>query len=215
MALSFRTLGALMLAGTSLSAQVSPRATAAGTSDFPVRPLREVPSVAWETRPGFRDFGALASAAGVIVSSNTSGKGGTFAFDAATGKLLWSARGGHLRGQPFADNDTAWFVTTAAGGTTSRLTSHVLKTGVVRWSVEEEKFGLHTAGPIAGDGLVFLNSQNGKVKPSMPRPASPPGSSPTAPSGPIARRHALFRRRRDQRRTRQGAISVRARRGKR
>ena len=117
----------------------------------------------WEARPGFRDFGHLASAAGVIVSGNTSGKGGTFAFDAGTGKLLWASRGRHVKGEPFVDGESAWVISTA-GGFAARLTSHALKTGAVRWTVEEENLGIQHGGPVAGDGRVFVISQNGKVK---------------------------------------------------
>lgn len=111
--------------------------------------MREVQGIVWEARPGFRDFGHLASAAGVIVSGNTSGKGGTFAFDAGTGKLLWASRGRHMKGEPFVDGESAWVISTA-GGFAARLTSHAL--------------GIQHGGPVAGDGRVFVISQNGKVK---------------------------------------------------
>ena len=116
---------------TLLFCQAGPRGTAEGSSDFPVRPLPELNGVAWEARPGFRDFGKLASAAGLIVTGYISGRGGTFAFDAPTGKQHWTSPGRHMKGEPFVDADSAWVVTTA-GGSVARLSSHALKTGAVR-----------------------------------------------------------------------------------
>jgi outer membrane protein assembly factor BamB len=55
--------------------------------------------IVWEVQPGFRDVGAIRVADGLVFTGNITGRGGTVALDAATGKGLWRT-GGQQRGAP-------------------------------------------------------------------------------------------------------------------
>jgi outer membrane protein assembly factor BamB len=55
--------------------------------------------IVWEVTLPFRDAGRIRVADGILLTGNITGRGGTTAFDAATGKLLWRV-GGQQRGGP-------------------------------------------------------------------------------------------------------------------
>jgi len=55
--------------------------------------------IVWEVALPFRDAGRIRLADGLLLTGNITGRGGTTAFDAATGKLLWRV-GGQQRGGP-------------------------------------------------------------------------------------------------------------------
>lgn len=118
--------------------------------------------VVWEAKPGFRDFGGMAVANGVVLTGNITGKGGTFAFDAATGKLLWRTPGFQMRNHPAIDG-RAGFTVNQVGGETYRLSAFDLKTGKVLWSAEGRKYSSN-ADLLAVNGRVFLVSDDGKVR---------------------------------------------------
>lgn len=143
------------------AAEINPRGTPAGTNDYPVIPLRNLAGVAWEARPGFRDFSSMAIAGDAVVTGNTSGRGGTFAFDAATGKLLWRIPG-QMKGEPAAAGD-AVFSVNDVGGDTFRLSALARKSGKPLWSVAGVKLGQRNGPPLASGGSVWLLSDNGKA----------------------------------------------------
>jgi outer membrane protein assembly factor BamB len=145
------------------SGQVNPRGMAGGTGEFLVHPLRDVRSVAWEARPGFRDFGKMAVSDGVVVTGNATGTGGTFGFHAATEALLWGTHGKQMKGAPAVDSQAA-YVVGYVDGLRFGLSSLALKTGKPNWSVEEPDLGIHDAAPLVAPGRVYLISENGKVK---------------------------------------------------
>src|SRR4051812_38661816 len=95
----------------SACAQVNSRGGPSGAGDFAVKPLREIRGVAWEAKPGFRDFGQMAVSGDVVVTGNITSRGGVFAFSAATGKPLWSLPGGQLRGSPTVEGLSVYVVT--------------------------------------------------------------------------------------------------------
>ncbi|MEO8659904.1 MAG: PQQ-binding-like beta-propeller repeat protein, partial [Bryobacteraceae bacterium] len=109
---------------------------------FPVRPLRTTPKIAWEARPGFRDFGAMAVSGDVVVTGNITCTGGVFGFNTAAGKKIWGIPG-QMRGEPAVDSKEAYVVNEIQQGV-FRLNCLDLKTGKVRWSVEEPDLGIHT-----------------------------------------------------------------------
>jgi outer membrane protein assembly factor BamB len=147
----------------SAQAQVNARGNLSGSGEFAVKPLREVRGVAWEAKPGFRDFGPMVQSGDVLVSGNITGRGGVFAFSAATGKPVWSLPGGQLHGDPAVDSQAVYAVT-QVDSTHYRLRSLELKTGKVRWSVEDEYLGASVGGPVSDGSRVYLVSQNGKVR---------------------------------------------------
>ena len=134
-------------------AQMTVRGAAGGTGEYDVRPLRTVPTVAWEARPGFRDFGAMVVSGSVIVTGNISGTGGVFGFDTASGKRLWGIPE-QMKGEPAADAKSA-YVITGGPGVVSRLSSLNLKTGRTQWFAEDVGLGSFLAAPVAGDGKVI------------------------------------------------------------
>lgn len=159
------------------------------TGDFAVRPLRRNPTVAWEVRPGFRDFGPIAYSSGVVVTGHINDSGGVFGYDAASGKRLWAIPG-QMKSDPAVDARAA-YVVTMVNGITYRLSAVDLKSGRKFWSVDGENLGSHEGGPVVGGGKVFLVSLNGKVnawdaatgRALWERAYSPEkGSCPTAPA---------------------------------
>lgn len=141
-----------MLASSAL-AQTNVRGAVDGTNDYRVKALRDEPVVAWDITTKYRDSSALAISGTVLVTGNTSGKGGTFAYDTRTGKVLWKVPG-HMRGEPAVDATAAYAVNAVSKGL--RLSKLDLRTGKVLWSVEGAELGSHDAAPLVSDGRVFL-----------------------------------------------------------
>lgn len=141
-----------------LSAQTNWRATPEGTNEFATAPLRTEPKPVWDVTPRYRDSAALAVSNGVLVTGNTNGRGGTFGYDAATGKQLWAIPG-HIRGAAAVDEAAAYAVN-AGQNYRFRLQKLALKTGRILWAAEEEDLGNHDSGPLVVDGRVFLVSRN-------------------------------------------------------
>jgi len=160
---SFKTISICATLALAAWGQLNVRGPVEGTSEYPVQPLREVHGVAWEAKPGFRDFGPMASAGGVLVTGNITGTGGVFAFDTATGKMLWSIRGQQMKGGPAVDAEWA-YVVTKVDGLKYRLNCLALKSGKPRWSVVEDDLGIFDASPLVALGRVYVISVNGRVK---------------------------------------------------
>lgn len=118
--------------------------------------------VVWEAKPGFRDFGGMAVGNGVVLTGNITGKGGTFGFDAATGKLLWRSPGHQVRNHPAIDG-RAGFTVNQVSGETFRLSAFDLKSGKVLWSAEGRKLSSN-ADLLAEGGRVYLISDDGKAR---------------------------------------------------
>jgi len=141
----------------------------------------------WETQTGFRDAGKIVVADGVVVTGNINGKGGTFAYDAATGKRLWQAPG-HLRAGPVTDGRRVYSTNTGVG-----LSAFDLKTGKVAWTVA----GAETADGadlLLSDGRVFAVDDHGKLRvyeaasgrPLWVHEYSPGGYLTYCPTTPVA-----------------------------
>jgi len=143
------------------AAQINVRgASPAGTNEYSVEPLRTPPSVAWEARPGFRDLGAIAAAGNVVVTVNTTGDGGVYAFSADSGRLLWRVRGPY-RSEPTVEPGGV-VVVTEVGDDRFRLQRLDLDTGRPLWTVDGAKLGSDAAPLVAGD-RVYLASLDGTV----------------------------------------------------
>jgi outer membrane protein assembly factor BamB len=125
-----------------------PAATQAGSADREAR---------WETRTGFRDAGKIIVAEGVVVTGNINGKGGTFAYDAATGKRLWQAPG-HLRAGPATDGRQVYSANTGVG-----LSAFDLKTGKMAWTAADAET-THGADVLLYEGRVFVVGDHGKMR---------------------------------------------------
>jgi len=111
----------------------------------------------WETKTGFRDAGKIVVANGVVASGNINGKGGTFAYDAATGRLLWRAPG-HLRAGPVTDGQWVYTANTGVG-----LSAFNLKTGKLAWTVADAETA-NSADLLLYDGRVFVVGDHGKLR---------------------------------------------------
>jgi outer membrane protein assembly factor BamB len=136
-------------------AQGHPRGTPAGTNEFAVRPLRDEPKIAWDLKTPYRDSAEIVVAGNVLITGNGNGKGGTFAYDARTGKKLWS-KPGHMRGGPAVDGDAA-YVVNGIGSNRYRLAKLALGTGKQQWAVEAQDLGHPNGGaPLVIDGRVIL-----------------------------------------------------------
>lgn len=142
-------------------AQVNQRGNTAGTGEFRLRPLRTSPKIAWEARPGFRDFGSIAVSGNTVVTGNINSTGGAFGFDVATGKKLWAIPG-MMFGEPAVDERAAYVINYAAGG--KKLRSVDLRTGRVLWSVQEEDLGADAAPPLVAGGRIYVTDQYGKLR---------------------------------------------------
>jgi len=114
-------------------------------------------AASWETRTGFRDAGKIVVAEGVVLTGNINGKGGTFAYDAATGKRLWQSPG-HLRAGPVTDGHRVYTLNTGVG-----LRAFDLKTGKVAWTVADAETA-NDADLLLYDGRVFVVDDHGKLR---------------------------------------------------
>lgn len=130
-----------------------------GTREYSAAALRTEPKTVWETKTGYRDSGAFALVAGVLVSGNINGTGGIFGYDATTGKRLWSIPR-HMRGGPSTDGTAAYVVNDTGAGNIFRLLKLDPKTGRILWSASDEDFGNHNTAPVVADGRVFLANRN-------------------------------------------------------
>jgi outer membrane protein assembly factor BamB len=151
----------VILSSVAASAQTNVRGSLAGTNEYAAPPLRAEPRIAWEVKPRYRDSTSLALSGNVLVTGNTNGRGGTFAYDSSTGKLLWSVPR-HIRGEPAIDASAAYAVNDIDNNR-FRLSKLDLKSGKPLWSVEAEDLGNHKAAPLVAAGGVFLASRNGTL----------------------------------------------------
>lgn len=154
---------AALLGFVAACAALPPSAPApAGQARTALRPLRAEPTVTWEVKPRYRDSSALAAADGVLVTGNTSGTGGTFAYDLASGKPLWSVPG-HIRGGPAIAGGFAYAVNDARDRNRFALRKLDLRTGKAAWAAVEEDLGNHDGPPVVEGNQVALASRNGAV----------------------------------------------------
>jgi outer membrane protein assembly factor BamB len=127
-----------------------------------VRPLLGEPTVTWEVKPRYRDSSALAAADGVLVTGNTSGTGGTFAYDLASGKQLWSVPG-HIRGGAAIVGGFAYAVNDTKDRYRFALRKLDLRTGKAAWSAVEEDLGNHDGPPVVTGAQVALTSRSRSI----------------------------------------------------
>lgn len=96
------------LRGSGVFAIIIGSSVAAAAQLTSYRPVVSDPREALTVNPGFRDWGATAVSGTTIVGGNSSGRGGLFAVDTATGKLRWSSRPtGLAHGSPFVSTRPA------------------------------------------------------------------------------------------------------------
>lgn len=137
---------------------------AQGTSSS-VQPIRSQPSERLAITVGFRDWGPATLAGGMIIGTNMTGRGGVFAFDAATGKPRWTWRGDGRSGVSVSapvvvSGDTAVVLLKATYP--NRILGLSLATGKERWHVEVEV--LREAELGAHEGLVFVQTADAHVR---------------------------------------------------
>jgi outer membrane protein assembly factor BamB len=137
------------------------RGTPEGTNEFSARPLRSEPKVAWDLKTPYRDSGALVASERVLITGNINGKGGTFAYDAGSGKKLWS-KPGQMRGAPTIDGGFV-YVVNDIGKNRFRLAKLAVASGKQQWAVEAEDLGHGDAAPLVIDGRVFLVSRDQSI----------------------------------------------------
>ena len=149
--------GAAASAATGATAPADDRPVVAGGAPAAARTVAADRDVSWETRTGFRDAGKIVVADGVVVTGNINGKGGTFAYDAATGKRLWQAAG-HLKAGPVTDGRRVYTANSGVG-----LSAFDLKTGKVAWTAADAETA-PTADLLLYDGRVFVVGDHGKLR---------------------------------------------------
>lgn len=121
-------------------------------------PVTRTPTVLWQTKLGFRDWGDLALADGVIVGSNSSGKGGLFAVNASTGELRWKLVSSNSTGDSPASDGKHVVVSWTRG---TALASYALADGRLAWS---KPFEMVPDGvPIVSGDTVIAQSRDGFV----------------------------------------------------
>lgn len=148
-----------LLSVTTLVAQTAPPDRAAATNAHPGAAIRTEPRVAWEVKPRYRDSSAFALGNGVLVAGNTSGQGGTFAYDVASGKQLWSVPG-HIRGGPAVHDGFAYAVNDTKDRYRFALRKLDLRTGKAAWSAVEEDLGNHDGPPVIIGDVVVVTSRS-------------------------------------------------------
>jgi outer membrane protein assembly factor BamB len=151
----------LVLCAAAAQAQYNLRGVDGTAVDIKIPALRSEPKVAWEVRPGFRDFGAIAVSNGVVVTVHINDAGGAFGFDANTGKRLWTIPG-TVRGAPAVDAKAAYVMNGGDHGN-YRLTAADLKTGRKLWSIEGDDLGTYDDPPLVTNGKVFLLNRTAKA----------------------------------------------------
>ncbi|MCL4797586.1 MAG: PQQ-binding-like beta-propeller repeat protein [Bryobacteraceae bacterium] len=118
--------------------------------------LAPAQKIVWEARPGFRDFGKMVVAGGVVVSGNITGRGGTFGFDAGTGKLLWRAPG-QMKSGPVTDGRLVYTVNGGVG-----VCAFDVKTGKLLWKAAEGENSTR-ADLLLDGGRLFVVGDHGKM----------------------------------------------------
>lgn len=130
-----------------------------------IRPVRAQPSVKTAITSVFRDWGPATLAGDTIVSTNMTGRGGVFAFDAATGKPRWTWRGDGNSGVSVSapvivTGDVA--VVLLKTKYPNRIVGLSLATGKERWHVEVEV--LREAELGSHEGLVFVQTADAHLR---------------------------------------------------
>jgi outer membrane protein assembly factor BamB len=157
-----RLRGALLLSlviPCTASSQNNTRGNNTGTNEHAVQSIRTEPKIAWETKTRYRDGGGMVLIGNVLVTGNINGSGGTFGYDTATGKLIWSVPG-IMRGEPATDGTYAYAVNASAAGP-NVLRKIDGKTGKILWSAQGSDLGVHDIPPIVADGKVFVGYYTG------------------------------------------------------
>jgi len=142
-----------------LGAQPAPPDPASAANTYAGAAIRTEPRVAWEVKPRYRDSSAFALGNGVLVAGNTSGQGGTFGYDVATGRPLWSVPG-HIRGGPAVHGGFAYAVNDTKDRYRFALRKLDLRTGKAAWSVAEEDLGNHDGPPVVVGDVVVVTSRS-------------------------------------------------------
>ncbi|MDR3737918.1 MAG: PQQ-binding-like beta-propeller repeat protein [Terracidiphilus sp.] len=139
-----------LLTSLLLFASISGTAVAA----TPAGPL--VPdSLVWDAKVGPRNFGNLIEASGILIAGKIIGDGGLFAFNADTGKLLWSHRGEQQRGANLIEGQRVFSISEKLG--VRCLAAFDLKSGRQLWSTSvDPKSG--ESDPILDSGRIYVNS---------------------------------------------------------
>ena len=154
-----RTALLVVVTAAGLRAQQVPPSPASAANAFAGAPIRTEPRVAWEVKPRYRDSSPFALGNGVLVAGNTSGQGGTFGYDVATGKQLWSVPG-HIRGGPAVHDGFAYAVNDTKDRYRFALRKLDLRTGKAAWSVAEEDLGNHDGPPVVVGDVVVVTSRS-------------------------------------------------------
>jgi outer membrane protein assembly factor BamB len=116
----------------------------------------------WEARPGGRDFGGLSESAGILIAGNVTSQGGIFAFNADTGKLLWSHRGEQMRARTVSDGQRTFALFDGDKG--RHLVAYDLKTGKQLWTAPiEGHLRTQDPAPIVDSGRVYVLDQGGHL----------------------------------------------------
>jgi len=150
-------MGTATSAATEAAAPIDDRPIAGGGMTAAAQTVAANREARWETRTGFRDAGKIVVAEGVVVTGNINGKGGTFAYDAATGERLWQAPG-HMRAGPVTDGRRVYTLNTGVG-----LRAFDLKSGKVAWTVAEAE-NADSVDLLLYDGRVFVVDEHGKLR---------------------------------------------------
>ena len=130
-----------------------------------IRPVRALPSVKTAITSVFRDWGPATLGGDTIISTNMTGRGGVYAFDAATGKPRWTWRGDGNSGVSVSapviiTGDVA--VVLLKTKYPNRIVGLSLATGKERWHVEVEV--LREAELGSHEGLVFVQTADAHLR---------------------------------------------------
>lgn len=115
----------------------------------------------WEARAGFRDFGPIAVVDGVVVSGPPNGDRGLVGIDAASGRILWRAKGQVASG-PAGDGRHV-YAAVRVDQLVHRVIALDAKTGKQLWAAEGERWGGASRVHVA-DGRVFVVGLDGKAR---------------------------------------------------
>lgn len=119
-------------------------------------------TLVWEVKPGGRDFGGLAESAGILTAGNITSQGGIFAFNADSGKLLWSHRGEQMRASTVSDGQHVFALFDGDKG--RHLVAYDLKTGKQLWTNPiEGSLRTQDPSPIVDSGRVYALDQGGHL----------------------------------------------------
>lgn len=116
------------------------------------------PAVLWQTKLGFRDWGGLALANGVIVGGNSTNKGGLYAVNASDGELRWKLTTSNSTGESPASDGKLVVVSWTRG---TALAAYSLADGRPAWT---KSFEMVPDGvPIVSGDTVIAQSKDGFV----------------------------------------------------